>query len=268
MTVEIIESQVLRISGNEAEPAADAVVVEEPLEICVATEPAVVVMRTPGHDFDLACGFALGEGLIDDAAEIGTVGYGDPAEFNRVEIHPVPGHEFRRPAGDRLMPASAACGVCGTKSIDSIRANVADLNAAPGSIELGRLLSLPGRMRFFQDVFDSTGGLHAAGLFDLDGQLVAVREDVGRHCAVDKIVGHLARQGRGTHPGDILCVSGRAGFEIVQKAAAARIAIVVAVSAPSSLAIDLAEATGITLAAFVRDGGGNIYTHGHRVVRS
>ncbi len=244
----------------------DRLATEEPLEVRLAWpgRPAArvaVTMRTPGHDFELATGFLFGEGVLRSSADLRTVSYcSDVAlspeqEFNvvTVELDRPP----RRAPAERyggLSAASSACGVCGTESIDDVLA-LGDVHASPRWKDLrvhpDVLQGLPGTLRSAQRVFETTGALHAAGLFDEDGAPLVVREDIGRHNAVDKVVG--ARLLAGHSPAvPVLCVSGRIGFEIVQKAVVADIGVLAAVGAPSSLAVDLATRAGLCTAGFVR----------------
>jgi FdhD protein len=249
----------------------DSLAAEEPLEVRVraldapAAEPVVVTMRTPGDDVDLALGFLLTEGLLDgpdDVAAAVHCGDPDPADehglssLNVIELtlrHGVPALDLE---GRRTFGMTSACGVCGTASIDAVsRRSRHDLREDPTAVAPELLLSLPDRLREAQRVFARTGGLHAAGLFTADGELLAVAEDVGRHNAVDKVLGRAAREGlAGGWPlrGTVLQVSGRASFELVQKAWCAGVPLLSAVSAPSSLAVDLARRAGMGLAGFVR----------------
>jgi FdhD protein len=257
----------------------DRLATEEPLEIRLAwpgrpAQRVAVTMRTPGHDFELATGFLHGEGVLASADDLHTVAYCTDVtltaeqEFNVVTVQlarpprKVPAERY---AG--LAAASSACGVCGTESIDDVLAlcdvrgagRWSDLVVAPEV-----LLGLPDRLRAEQRVFDSTGGLHAAGLFDTTGAPSVVREDVGRHNAVDKVVG--ARLLAGVSPAaPLLCVSGRIGFEIVQKAVVADIGVVAAVGAPSSLAVHLARGAGLCTAGFVRGGRYVVYSAPERL---
>ncbi len=264
----------------------DAVAAEEPLEIRVApagADPQVlgVTMRTPGHDFELAVGFLLSEGVVRHPATVRavrfctlgaeeeqrynvvTVDLGAPADTSPAGTSPAAAQAVAvRP---RRFPISSACGVCGTATLDDLQRRCAALPPGP-ELAATTLVDLPEQLRASQKVFERTGGLHAAGLFDVDGKLLAAREDVGRHNAVDKLVGWAALRGALPLHQAVLVVSGRLGFEIVQKAAVAGIAIVVAVSAPSSLAVDTARRFNMTLAAFVRDGRANLYSGAQRVV--
>ncbi|MBK5287223.1 MAG: formate dehydrogenase accessory sulfurtransferase FdhD [Acidimicrobiia bacterium] len=259
-------------TGSEVRDRPDKIVTEEPMEIRLigpsgTAEPLAVVMRTPGHDFELAVGFAITEGVIETGADIAEVRYclGPDAqqEYNVVTLatrHPVDlaGHQ-------RSFVSGASCGVCGKQTLEELAVRCDPLGAGP-SIPMSVVLELPTTLRTAQSVFDATGGLHAAGLFSAEGVLGVVREDVGRHNAVDKIVGHLALNGGLPAATSGLVVSGRVSFEIVQKAARAGITVLIAVSAPSSLAVATAERFGMTLVAFVRDGQANVYTGAHRIV--
>jgi FdhD protein len=258
--------------GGSVPPAShDRVAVEEPMEVRVNGAPFAVIMRTPGADRDLAAGFLLAEDVVRSAAEIGTIEYcagaEDEARDNTLNVT-VMGEATER-LGARLgerrqVMMTASCGLCGRRTIESLRARV-DTVDGQWTIPAAVISSLPDRLRAAQAVFASTGGLHAAGLFDLAGVLHLSAEDVGRHNAVDKIVGRTLLAGR--HPLDkhILLVSGRTSFELVQKALLAGIPLVAAVSAPSSLAIDLAQEAGVTLCGFVRGATFNIYAHPERV---
>lgn len=245
--------------------------VEEPLEIRLGGRRFTLTMRTPGHDDELAAGFLLAEGFIDSRADLGEIRRvrdrkGAP-EANAIDvILNVPADGLRERL-KRNFAVSSSCGVCGKTSIDALTRRIAPivstLRIAPGEV-----LAMPARMRAAQAVFAATGGLHAAALFEPgagEPRLLALREDVGRHNAVDKVVGWALRAGLTPLSGHAMMVSGRLSFEIVQKAAAAGIPILCAVSAPSSLAVELAEEAGITLAGFVRDGGFNVYAHPDRI---
>jgi len=258
-------------SGSRAR-RPDVVAGEEPLEIRLAgpsgrATPIAVTMRTPGQDFELAVGFLFSEGLLSEQSELRSARYcdldGDEAQdFNVVTV-----------TTSRLVPATlrrrqstvgTSCGICGTATLEDLKDRCPPLPAG-GRIRVDVLTALPGRLRARQRVFASTGGLHAAGLFDSSGAMLAVREDVGRHNAVDKLVGWAAMQHRLPLAGCALAVSGRVSFEIVQKAAVAGIPVLVAVSAPSSLAVATAQALDMTLAGFVRDGRANLYAGEWRV---
>jgi FdhD protein len=233
----------------------DEVAVEEPLEIRVDGRPIAVTMRTPGEDEELALGFLYGEGLIADARPAG------PPPDLAANTVAVEGPLDRAPSS-RAFYATSSCGVCGKGALEEVAVHAPP--AAPGPTVARELLAaLPDRLR--QPTFERTGGLHATGLFADTGELIAVREDVGRHNAMDKVIGWALRSGILPLHGRILCVSGRLSFELVQKAAVARAPILVGVGAPSSLAIRLAADRGMTLAGFARHGSVNVYTGTERV---
>ncbi len=234
----------------------DAVAVEEPLEIRVDGRPLAVTMRTPGHDEELALGFLYGEGLID-----GPRAAGPTHDFaaNTVEVS----GPLSRDPGRRRFYTTSSCGVCGKGALDEVAVHSAPLPAGP-TVPRSLVARLPDRLE--QPGFEQTGGLHATGLFDAAGELLLTREDVGRHNAMDKVVGRALLDGTVPLGGRILCVSGRLSFELVQKAAVAGAPILVGVGAPSSLAISLADDRGITLCGFARRGRVNVYTHPERVV--
>ncbi len=254
----------------------DALAVEEPLEIRVGPagparrRPLTVTMRTPGHDLDLALGFLLTEGLIRSADDVHTAqlcaGAETPNTYNVVDVVLAPG--VPEPAADpaRNFHTTSACGVCGKASIDAVRTrSVFTVTDDPLRVPAAVLADLPGRLRAAQPGFDRTGGLHAAGLFTASGELVVLREDVGRHNAVDKVVGWAVREGWLPLAGHVLLVSGRASFELTQKAWMAGVPLLAAVSAPSTLAADLAAEAGITLVGFLRGRTMNVYAHPERV---
>jgi FdhD protein len=262
-------ARVVRFEAGGASSREDRVTVEEPLEIRVGATTLAVTMRTPGHDFDLAAGFLLAEGIVQRPDEIVRIEHcrevRSPEEEGNVVIV-----RATAPAGDaldrakRLLLTSSSCGLCGKGSIESVRGRFTPV-VSDARISAEVLGSLPGKLRSAQESFAQTGGLHAAGIFDVGGNLLASREDVGRHNAVDKVIGHLFRQGRVPLSEAILLVSGRASFEIVQKAVAAGIPILAAVSAPSSLAIDLARESRVALVGFLRDGDFNLYSAEERL---
>jgi FdhD protein len=249
----------VRIRGAEAElqrdGVTDEVAVEEPLEIRVDGRALAVTMRTPGHDEELALGFLYGEALIDEA-----VPAGPPADLaaNAVEV----AGPLRRDPGERRFYTTSSCGVCGQGAIEQIA--VSTETATPGpTVARSLLAGLPDRLR--QPGFRRTGGMHAAGLFSAAGELLLVREDVGRHNALDKLVGRALRDGLLPLRGRLLCVSGRVSFELVQKASRAGAPVLVAVSAPTSLAVTLAADRGMTLCGFARGDRVNVYTGAERV---
>jgi FdhD protein len=250
----------------------DRAAAEEPLDIRLHGESFAIVMRTPGDDQALAAGFLFSERVIQDAADIGAVEHcrhPDKADLHNVVDVFVRGAAAVERARERLarrrrVTANSSCGICGRASIEELGADLVPIALADASVSPSLIASLPARLRARQVTFDDTGGLHGAALFDLDGALLGAAEDVGRHNAVDKIVGRLLLD---DHPiGDaVLMVSGRVSFEIVQKAWLARIPVVAAVSAPTSLAIELARTAGITLLGFVRPPGFNAYAHEARI---
>jgi FdhD protein len=260
----------------------EQVATEEPLELRAAGPreeplPVAVTMRTPGHDFELAAGFFVTEGLASPA-EIAAVGYcqsvsagedhyRDESRYNTVTV------ALTRPwvaAPARAFPSSASCGVCGKATIDQVRLSLAPVGPAE-ALPASLLPELPDRLRSAQRIFGQTGGLHAAGLFDAGGTAACVREDIGRHNAVDKVAGHMVLGGGGADrrlpdlAGHALMVSGRVSFEIVQKAAACGIGTIAAVSAPSSLAVRAADRLGLALLGFMRDRTYNVYSHPERL---
>ncbi|HET9102733.1 MAG TPA: formate dehydrogenase accessory sulfurtransferase FdhD [Solirubrobacteraceae bacterium] len=233
----------------------DHVAIEEPLEIRVDDAPLAVTMRTPGHDEALALGFLFGEGLIDGPRAVGLTA--DLAANTVVVTGPLAHHP-----GARNFYTSSSCGVCGKGALEQVAVSSAPLPAGP-VVARALLAGLPDRLR--QPGFERTGGLHATGLFTAAGELLLTREDVGRHNAMDKVIGEALRDGRLPLYDHILCVSGRLSFELVQKAAVAGAPILVGVGAPSTLAIDLAADRGLTLCGFARRGSVNVYTRPERV---
>jgi FdhD protein len=257
--------------------ALDAVAVEEPLEIRVDGEAVATTMRTPGADPDLALGFLFAEGILASAADVSSVAPcgrpGDEGYGNVIDVHSAAGMRLdpeRLLDGHRVAPITSACGVCGRRAIEGLAARIRPIE--PGRrVAVALLVAAVEAISRSQPAFVRTGGLHAAVLVGEDGTLIAAAEDVGRHNAVDKVVGAALRTGRvgrsglnGSGPA-VLAVSGRTGFEIVQKAAAAGVPAVASISAPTSLAVDLAAAAGIALAGFVRNGSMNVYAHAERL---
>jgi FdhD protein len=234
---------------------SDEVAVELPLEIRLNGSPVAVTMRTPGHDFELAAGFLFGEGIVEAAPEMTLP---EDLAANTVDAL-APG--AREPATRRFYTTSS-CGICGKGALEEVEAIAPVVSGGP-SVPRALLADLPERLR--QPGFERTGGLHATGLFDAAGEPVAVREDVGRHNAMDKVVGWALLEGRVPLSDSLLCVSGRLAFELVQKAARAGAPVLVGVGAPTSLAVELAEDRGVTLAGFARGGRVNVYTHAERV---
>jgi FdhD protein len=251
----------VRVRGAHATVRADGledeVAVEEPLEIRVDGRALAVTMRTPGHDEELALGFLYGEGLIE-----GPRAAAPPADLagNTVEVA---GPLLREPSA-RSFFTSSSCGVCGKGALEAVAVDAPRVESGL-RVPFSVVLDLPERLRGAQAAFALTGGLHATGLFGPDGELHCLREDVGRHNAMDKVVGWALREGRLPLSGSILCVSGRLSFELVQKAAVAGCPVLVAVGAPSTLAVELAEDRGITLCGFVRDGRAAVYTEHERI---
>jgi FdhD protein len=249
----------------------DSLATEEPMEIRVQgpgqrAEPVAVTMRTPGADYELAVGFLFTEGLVGPG-QVTRVAYCDDLEGEEQRYNVVTvtvDRAFDHGRLRRNFYATSSCGICGKAALDDVEVRCAPVAAGP-VVTLDVLISLPDRLRAKQRVFDRTGGLHAAGLFTTDGELLTLREDVGRHNAVDKVIGEQVLGERVPLADRMLQVSGRASFEIVQKAAMAGIPIVSAVSAPSSLAVEAGERFGMTIVGFVRDGGCNVYSRPERV---
>lgn len=253
--------------GALGAPEEDTLAAEEPLEIRLNGRAVVVTMRTPGDDAELATGFLVNEGVIRASAGTRVSAIQNPldeARGNIVNVAVAPNDIIRAPA-NRTVHASSACGVCGQASLDDMARDfppvASTLRVAPAT-----LLAMPSLMRASQDVFARTGGLHAAAAFDADGRLLALREDIGRHNAVDKLTGWAHARARLPLSDVVLGVSGRAGYEVVQKAVASGIPLVAAVGAPSSLAARLAEQAGVTLVGFLRDASFNVYSHAGRVM--
>ena len=244
---------------------------EEPLEIRVAGRPLTVTMRTPGHDFDLAAGFLVSEGVVRRADEVGGIRYcagasDDGNSYNVVDVVLSPGVPAPDPSLERNFYTTSSCGLCGKASLDAVRTTASwSVRDDPLLVDAAIVAELPDRLRAAQQIFARTGGLHAAGLFSADGRLLCLREDVGRHNAVDKVMGWALREDRLPLRGTLLLVSGRASFELVQKAVMAGIPLLAAVSAPSSLAADLASDAGLTLIGFLRGSSMNVYSAAHRL---
>jgi FdhD protein len=265
--------RVLRIRDGVAGHRADTLVAEEPLEIRLNGKPLAITMRTPGDDFALATGFLVSEGVLAAAEEVASVVYcaGATAEgmntYNVVDVALAPGVPVPDITLERNVYTTSSCGLCGKASLDAVRTATRLPIAEPRAAWLtpGLLATLPDRLRAAQAVFERTGGLHAAALFTAEGELLDVREDVGRHNAVDKLVGRALRDGHLPLADRILMVSGRASFELAQKAVMAGIPVLAAVSAPSSLAVDLAAESGLTLVGFLRGTSMNIYAGETRI---
>ena len=257
--------QVLRWAERTARLGQDELAVEDPLEIRIDTRPVVVTMRTPGHDEELAAGFVVTEGVIGSRDELRAVRRNARnrsgnsidvflAEHSRINLNELSRHGF----------ASSSCGLCGKESIRAVRRHFRSVRSRV-TVSARVLVQLPDQLRAAQPTFERTGGLHAAGIFDLNGRLVVAREDIGRHNAVDKVIGFGLLNGLLPFDRHILVVSGRASFEIMQKSLAARIPVVCAVSAPSSLAVEFARESRQTLVGFLRDNRMNVYAGRQRV---
>ncbi|MBD0741622.1 formate dehydrogenase accessory sulfurtransferase FdhD [Streptomyces sp. CBMA152] len=268
--------RVIRIRDGAVSARPDTLVAEEPLEIRLNGKPLAITMRTPGDDFALAAGFLVSEGVVAAADDIRSIVYcaGATAEgvntYNVVDVQLAPGVEVPDITLERNVYTTSSCGLCGKASLDAVRTHarfpIADTPPVRVTPEL--LASLPERLRASQRVFERTGGLHAAALFSDEGELLDIREDVGRHNAVDKLVGRAVQAGGLPLSRAILLVSGRASFELAQKAVMAGIPVLAAVSAPSSLAVDLAAESGLTLVGFLRGASMNVYAGEHRVALS
>jgi FdhD protein len=253
---------------------SDVVITEEPLEIRLGGKSLVITMRTPGHDFDLAAGFLVSEGVVTRTEDIRGIRYCAGATddgvntYNILDVDLAPDVRVPDFGLERSFYTTSSCGLCGKASLDAVR-TIASWQVRDDNIELDPdlIATYPDRLRDAQKLFERTGGLHAAGLFTSEGELVVVREDVGRHNAVDKVVGSALREGLLPLRSHLLLVSGRASFELVQKAVMAGIPALAAVSAPSSLAVELAEESGMTLIGFLRGNSMNLYT-GHQRVRT
>ncbi|MDI3385349.1 formate dehydrogenase accessory sulfurtransferase FdhD [Streptomyces sp. B-S-A8] len=280
--------RVIRVRDGAVSTRPDTLVAEEPLEIRLNGKPLAITMRTPGDDFALAAGFLVSEGVLGDADELRSIVYcaGATAEgsntYNVVDVSTAPGVVLPDITLERNVYTSSSCGLCGKASLDAVRttarwpiddaagdgthgADHQKRSTPPVRLDPELLACLPDRLRAAQRVFDRTGGLHAAALFTEDGELIDVREDVGRHNAVDKLVGRALQDGRLPLARTILLVSGRASFELAQKAVMAGIPVLAAVSAPSSLAVDLAAESGLTLVGFLRGASMNVYAGDHRI---
>ena len=276
---QVSTKQVVRWNLSETTQIADELVIEEPLEIRVGHQSLIVVMRTPGHDFELAAGFLFTENLIQSEDDIEIIAYceDDNTESrtdnldtgmslfeNIVNVHLKDKLVLEEAGWQRNFHANASCGLCGKMTIDAVKHQVDPLELGL-RLNHNVLYQLNNQLRAAQTVFDKTGGLHAAGLFNEKGELLIIREDIGRHNAVDKVIGQALLSDMIPLDNHILMVSGRASFEIVQKALFARIPIVVAVSAASTLAVDLAKEGNITLIGFMRDKRMAVYSHPKRI---
>lgn len=261
------------VTGATAEARPETLVVEEPLEIRVDGTPITVTMRTPGADVELAQGFLLTEGLIRQREDLVSVRYCRGADEDGVNTYNVLdatlAPDVPRPEVDvtRNFYTTSSCGVCGKASLEAVRLSSRHCPGDdPSTVSAAALSAMPANLREAQKVFASTGGLHAAALFTADGTMLVVREDIGRHNAVDKVIGWALEHNRIPASGTVLLVSGRASFELTQKAVMASIPILAAVSAPSSLAVDLASQSGLTLVAFLRGDSMNVYTRPDRII--
>ena len=268
----VMSAQVTHWQDTEQRQREEYLTVEEPLEMRLGGRSLAMIMRTPGHDAELALGFLLSEGVIERSGDVVEVRSACDAEglplVNVVEIilrEPLMG-EIAATASQRHFTVSASCGLCGKDSIADLLCTAAPVTEDHFQISVTNLYNLPDRLRQAQTVFTHTGSLHAAGLFDAQGELNLLREDVGRHNAVDKLIGHGIRERVLPYSHYLLLVSGRTSFEIIQKALRARIPCIAAISAPSSLAVELAEQSGITLIGFLRERTMNVYTHPERIV--
>jgi FdhD protein len=263
----------ITLDAGQVSDRADLLAGEEPLGIRIGGQAVTLTMRTPGDDIDLAAGFLLAEGIVSDRGDIAAIricsgeqcGHGEHEGMGNIaDVRLRAGTDWQAPRRNFLT--TSACGVCGKASIADLRAvSRYDLAADQVRVSAAVLAGLPDQLRDAQRVFDRTGGLHAAGLFGADGSLQVIREDVGRHNAVDKVLGWGLQAGRVPLSGCVLLVSGRASFELVQKAVVAGIPVLAAVSAPSSLAAELADEAGLTLVGFLRGGSMNVYAHPHRI---
>jgi FdhD protein len=264
--------RVVHIDGAVAVERPDTLVAEEPLEMRIGGTPIAVTMRTPGDDFDLVAGFAWTEGIITDPEHLTGLRYCAGADadgrntYNVIDLVLADEAPPIEASVSRSFYTTSSCGVCGKASIDAVRVRSSfDLRGDAVTFGAAVLAALPERLRAAQKVFDRTGGLHAAGLFGADGELLALREDVGRHNAVDKVVGWALRERRLPLAATVLVVSGRASFELVQKAYVAGIPVLAAVSAPSTLAAEFADTVGMTLVGFLRGTSMNVYAGASRV---
>jgi FdhD protein len=262
------------LTANDAVTRPETLVVEEPLEIRINGSPVTVTMRTPGSDVELAQGFLLTEGIIANREDVLTVRYckgvgaDDMNTYNVLDVTLAPGVQMPDIDVTRNFYTTSSCGVCGKASLDAVQlVSRYCPGDDPSMVAAETLSALPDRLRREQKVFASTGGLHGAALFDDDGSTLVVREDIGRHNAVDKVIGWAVEQDRIPLAATVLLVSGRASFELTQKAVMAGIPVLAAVSAPSSLAVDLAGQSGLTLVAFLRDDSMNVYTRPDRIKR-
>jgi FdhD protein len=270
-----VRHPVLRLSAEDHSSSPDRLAVEEPMELRVDGRALAVTMRTPGHDVELVHGFLLTEGMIGSTSDVVSARYCNSLDsnghttYNVLDVALAP-HVATPPRSlDRNFYTTSSCGVCGKASLDAVRLHTRFSPAQdPAHVLPQTLYAMPDALRTGQRLFDSTGGLHAAGLFTADGRLLVVREDVGRHNAVDKVLGWALLNRRIPARGCVLMVSGRASFELAQKAVMAGVPVLAAVSAPSSLAVDLAAEAGLTLIGFLRGTTMNIYAGANRIMMS
>ena len=259
-----MRTHLTRVEGEATSDAEDVLVIEEPLEIRVGEKPVSVTLRTPGEDFDLAAGFLFTESILREAGQIASIRHWGSPNVVRVDVSDDVQLDLQRL--QRHFYSTSSCGVCGKVSIDALRVHVTPI-ASETRVSHEVIAALPDTLRAEQKTFDATGAIHAAGIFTADGTLLRTREDVGRHNAVDKVLGSFFREGVALDD-HILVVSGRTSFEIVQKTLVARVPVLAAVGAPSSLAVELAREFNLTLLGFVRDGRFNVYSGGERVQSS
>lgn len=271
----VMQVRVTHWQDQEQQQREDALTVEEPFEVRIATRSLAVIMRTPGHDHELALGFLFSEGVIQSIDDVVTIE--DALDSDGLPLANVVNVTLRNQkqqanlqpqavAFERHFAVSASCGLCGKNSIADLMLSTPPLESDTLRIPAMVLYELAAHLRSGQTVFSHTGGLHAAGLFSIQGDLLLLREDVGRHNAVDKLIGYGLLHGTYPYKEHILLVSGRTSFEIIQKALLARIPYIVSISAPSSLAVELAASAGITLVGFLRGHSMNVYTHTERIV--
>jgi FdhD protein len=265
--------RVVHVDGERSVRREETLAVEEPLEIRVLGRALAVTMRTPGDDFDLAVGFLVTEGVVRAGDEVTQIRYcagatdDDANIYNVLDVSLAPGVAPPDVGLERSFYTTSSCGICGKASIDAVRTRSAyDVRTDPVTVPADVLARLPETLRAAQAVFERTGGLHAAGLFAADGQLLCIREDVGRHNAFDKVIGWAAREGRLPLTGTVMLASGRASFELAQKAAMAGVPVLAAVSAPSSLAVEPALESGMTLVGFLRGPAMNVYAGAQRIL--
>jgi len=254
-------TRIVRIERDSTTELDDVLAIEEPLEIRVNDKPVSVTLRTPGEDFDLAAGFLFTESILGKSEDVQSYRHWSSPNVVRVSLREDVRVDLQRL--QRHFYSTSSCGVCGKVTIDALRVQASPI-ASPLRVSREVIHTMPERLRTQQTTFDATGGIHAAGIFSADGELLRVREDVGRHNAVDKVIGSFFREGVALDA-HILVVSGRTSFEIVQKAIVARIPVLAAVGAPSNLAVDLARELGLTLLGFVRDGRFNVYSGAERL---